>query len=156
MKTLILKIILLSSIAFACKADLHALETTIQQDLERINFSSYTWIPPEGDILDVAIIGGGMAGLTTAFAMEMRGVTNICIYDENPEYQEGPWHFARMRTLRTDKRFMGPALFLPNLTFNVWYESLHGKEAWESVRIKFPPIYGWITWHGIKKCSNFL
>lgn len=136
MKITIIKIIAITCIFIATctlNADLKSLEIALQQDLERIEYPPLPWQPEQNDALDVAIIGGGMAGLTAAFALLRQGITNLCIFDENHENKEGPWLTARMKTLRSGKYLMGPALSLPNLTFAAWFESEYSKQAWESL-----------------------
>ncbi len=118
------------------KASLDNLEAALKEDLERINYPPRSWRPSPSDdnILDVAIIGGGMAGLAATFALLRQGITNIGIFDENYPHQEGPWlTTARMKTLRSGKQLMGPALFLPNLTFHAWYEAKYDAEAWRTL-----------------------
>lgn len=116
------------------------LEAQIQKDLEKINVPPNPWVKHStesfSDVLDVAIIGGGMAGLTASFALVKEGITNIKVFDENPEGLEGPWiKCARMTVLRSGKNFMGPALGLPSLTFWSWYEAQFGKKAWEDLEV---------------------
>lgn len=118
---------------------LKALEAQVHSDLLKINFPRRPWVihsteMDDLEVLDVAIIGGGMAGMTAAFALTKEGISNIKIFDENPYCQEGPWvKCARMKALRSGKRYMGPALEIPSLTFTSWYEALYGKESWENL-----------------------
>ncbi len=122
--------------------DLKALEFQVQNDLLKINIPLSPWVinPSEPsemantDFLDVAIIGGGMAGMAASFALMKEGISNNKIFDENPQNLEGPWiKYARMNSLRSDKRFLGPSLGIPSLTFASWYEALYGKESWEKL-----------------------
>ncbi len=93
---------------------LETLEIRVKNDLLKINIPSLPWIinsTDNSDVLDVAIIGGGMAGMSASFALIKEGISNIKIFDENPQDQEGPWiKYARMNVLRSGKRYMGPAL----------------------------------------------
>lgn len=118
------------------KKPLNLLEEQVYADLEKINVPPKSWLIssfPE-EVLDVAIIGGGMAGLTACFALMMEGISKLKIFDENPPGLEGPWvKYARMNVLRSGKNLMGPALGIPSLTFWSWYEAVYGKEAWEKL-----------------------
>lgn len=90
--------------------------------------------PGYGPVLDVAIIGAGMAGLSAAFALKRLGIRRMRLFDRAPEGSEGPWaSYARMETLRSPKELVGPALGLPNLTFRAWFEAQFGREAWDAV-----------------------
>lgn len=118
---------------------LEGLEKALAYDLELIDYPP----PPlriaqetqtEDPVLDVAIIGAGMAGLAAGAALFKEGIFNIQLFDQNPQGSEGPWvTYARMRTLRSDKEEMGPALSIPHLTFHAWYEAQFGTENWEKL-----------------------
>ena len=115
--------------------DLNPLEHALDQDLKLTNHPPSPWImETHPDVLDVAIIGAGMVGLTAAFALNLQGIFNVKVYDELPAYQEGPWiNYARMRTLRSPKNIMGPALGIPHLTFQAWFKAQFGEQAWETL-----------------------
>lgn len=111
------------------------LAARLQQDLSWLNLPPAEWVPPmhiDGrDVLDVAVIGGGMLGLVALAALQQAGIFNIRAFDRAEEGQEGPWiTYARMETLRTKKEAAGPALGIPSLTFRAWFETQHGPEAW--------------------------
>lgn len=109
------------------------LETKITRELELLNLPAATWRTAEGDMCDVAIIGGGQAGIAIAHALELEGIYNVQVFDSAKEGEEGPWlTTARMRTLRSGKKLRGPAQ-LPHLTFQAWCEAKYGKESWEKV-----------------------
>lgn len=116
---------------------LDALEARLLEDLARLDLPPREWVIPkshEGQrVLDVAVIGGGMAGLTAAAALKLLGI-RARIFDRAPKGLEGPWATtARMETLRSGKYLMGPALGLPSLTCRAWYEARFGKEAWSAL-----------------------
>lgn len=124
---------------------LQNLEKLVQKELGWINYPSACWRPIEQDILDVAIIGSGMSGLSISFALMKAGITNIQLFDQSSAGLEGPWMtYARMKTLRTSKNYVGPSLGLPNLTFHAWYEALHGEDAWKKLRN--PPVKDWMEY----------
>lgn len=116
---------------------LPALEARLRQDLAWLELPAKRWVPPrqhEGQpVIDVAIIGGGMAGLAAFTALNHLGVTPV-IFDQSPRGFEGPWATtARMETLRSPKQLTGPALGLPALTFRAWFEAQFGTDAWEAL-----------------------
>ncbi len=114
-----------------------ALEARLQQDLAWLGLPGKRWVPPrrQGDdeVLDVAIVGGGMAGLALAAALKHLGV-QARIFDRSSVGLEGPWATtARMETLRSPKELTGPALGFGALTFRAWFEAQHGLRAWEAL-----------------------
>ncbi|SEI17544.1 Predicted flavoprotein CzcO associated with the cation diffusion facilitator CzcD [Rhizobium tibeticum] len=114
---------------------LDALAARLRQDLAWLELPAKSWVPPrdvDGQrVVDVVIIGGGMAGLVASGMLKRLGVANHVVLDKAPAGREGPWvTFARMRTLRSPKQLTGPAMGLPALTFRAYYEALHGREAW--------------------------
>ncbi|MGZ2378920.1 FAD-binding protein [Rhizobium leguminosarum] len=115
--------------------NLEALEARLRQDLAWLELPAKSWVPPrivDGQaVVDVVIIGAGMAGLVASAMLKRLGVANHIILDKAPAGSEGPWvSFARMRTLRSPKQLTGPAMGLPALTFRAYYEALHGRDAW--------------------------
>lgn len=115
--------------------DLDALEARLRQDLSWLELPAKSWVPPRDidgqPVVDVVIIGAGMAGLVASAMLKRLGVANHVVLDKAPSGREGPWiTFARMRTLRSPKQLTGPAMGLPALTFRAYYEALHGRDAW--------------------------
>ncbi|NTI76646.1 NAD(P)-binding domain-containing protein [Rhizobium rhizogenes] len=114
---------------------LDALEKRLKQDLAWLELPAKSWVPSRDvdgkPVVDVVIIGGGMAGLVASGMLKRLGVANHVVLDKAPAGHEGPWiTFARMRTLRSPKQLTGPAMGLPALTFRAYYEALYGSEAW--------------------------
>jgi cation diffusion facilitator CzcD-associated flavoprotein CzcO len=115
-------------------------DRALLRDLILLNYPTIDWRkdnpnkPDPDPIYDVAIIGAGMAGLTVGAALFKEGIYHIKLFDQNPQGSEGPWTtYARMRTLRSEKDIMGPALGIPHLTFHAWFEALFGAEAWKQL-----------------------
>ncbi|AKZ65364.1 FAD-dependent oxidoreductase [Herbaspirillum hiltneri N3] len=116
---------------------LAALEARLQQDLAWLELPAKSWVPPrmadDQPVLDVAVIGGGQAGMAAAVSLLHLGI-NAVIYDQSPAGFEGPWATtARMETLRSPKKLTGPALGFAALTFRAWFEAQFGLEAWEAL-----------------------
>lgn len=113
---------------------LPALEARLRQDLSWLCLPARPWVPErqvDGQpVLDVAIIGAGMAGLALSASLKHLGV-RARAFDQSPPGFEGPWATtARMETLRSPKELTGPALGLPALTFRAWFEAQFGTGAW--------------------------
>ncbi|MDW5444096.1 NAD(P)/FAD-dependent oxidoreductase [Polaromonas sp. SM01] len=116
---------------------LEALEARLRQDLQWLCLPARRWVPPRqvdgAEVLDTAIVGGGMAGLALAASLTHLGVQTR-IFDRAPEGFEGPWATtARMETLRSPKELTGPALGFGALTFRAWFEAQFGLTAWEAL-----------------------
>ncbi|ANL29130.1 FAD dependent pyridine nucleotide-disulfide oxidoreductase protein [Rhizobium phaseoli] len=117
---------------------LDALEARLRQDLAWLELPAKAWVPARTvngqPVVDVVIIGGGMAGLVASGMLKRLGVANHVVLDKAPAGQEGPWvTFARMRTLRSPKQLTGPAMGLPALTFRAYYEARFGREEWAAL-----------------------
>ena len=113
------------------------LEARLAQDLDYLGFPGRQWMPvrqKDGEaMLDVAVIGGGQAGLAASVALAQQGIRAV-VFDRSPAGKEGPWATtARMETLRSPKELTGPALGLPSLTFRAWFEAQFGREAWTAM-----------------------
>ncbi|MEK6314730.1 MAG: NAD(P)/FAD-dependent oxidoreductase [Burkholderia gladioli] len=117
---------------------LQALAARVADDLLLLDLPAPPWVPPreiDGEpVLDVAVIGGGMAGLAVSAELRLLGIDRQCVFDRAPAGREGPWvNYARMETLRSPKQLTGPALRLPALTFRAWFEAQHGRAAWDAL-----------------------
>jgi cation diffusion facilitator CzcD-associated flavoprotein CzcO len=114
---------------------LATLEARLRQDFRWLGLPAKPWVPAGGrhDLLDVAIVGGGMAGMALAAALGNLGV-RATVFDRAAEGFEGPWATtARMETLRSPKELTGPALGFAALTFRAWFESQFGIAAWNAL-----------------------
>jgi FAD-dependent urate hydroxylase len=116
------------------------LEARLARDLELLTLPpAKQWLEPRtdpelGPVLDVAIVGAGMAGLAAAFALKCLGVRNMRVFDRAPKGFEGPWAtHARMEVLRSPPELTGPAFQFANLTFRAWFEAQFGRAAWEKL-----------------------
>lgn len=131
---------------------LSALETRVRAELDLTAYPRPEWVRPRQvdgtPVVDVLIVGGGQAGLTLAFALKRRAITNTLVLDAASEGAEGPWTtYAEMHTLRTPKTLTGPDQGVPSLTPEAWYRAAYGDDAWESIR--FLPKEHWqdyLTW----------
>ena len=118
---------------------LDSLTEFARRELAQLNFPPANWVPPaqgpDGQpLLDALVVGGGMCGQTTAFALLREGVRNIRCLDREPRGREGPWAtYARMEILRSPKHLTGPDLGVPSLTYRAWHEAKYGVEAWEKL-----------------------
>jgi cation diffusion facilitator CzcD-associated flavoprotein CzcO len=119
--------------------NLDLLKDRVNQDLCMLQYPPKDWVKPRvapggKPIKDVVVIGGGMCGLVANFALLKAGIKNIRTFDLQEKGREGPWvNYARMETLRSPKTLAGPALGIPSLTFQSWYETQWGKESWEAL-----------------------
>lgn len=117
---------------------LPALEAQLARELDLIGHDRPQWVRPRtfdgGEVLDVAVIGGGQCGLSAAFGLRREGIANVMVFDENPAGFEGPWEtYARMVTLRTPKHLNPIDFGIPSLTFRAWWEAQHGSAGWDAV-----------------------
>ncbi len=113
------------------------LQEEVWRDLSYVDLGHIGVKPKENKMLDVAIIGGGQAGLTLCFALKKRGIFQVTVFDAAEKSLEGPWRTtARMLTLRSVKEIPGPSLNIPHLSFQAWYEAEFGD--WDKL-YKIPP-----------------
>lgn len=125
------------------------------RDLMLINFPPFDWMKENpkhalhDPVYDVVIIGSGMAGLAAGAALYKEGIFHIKIFDKTSMGLEGPWvTYARMKTLRSSKDIMGPALGIPHLTFHAWYEARFGAAAWKEMgKIPTPLWMDYLNWY---------
>lgn len=131
---------------------LKILKEQVERELALMGYPASSWILQSAhgaDSYDVAIVGGGMAGMTAAFALYKQGINRIKIFDAEAEGKEGPWlNYARMKILRSPKDLSGPALDVPSMTFQAWFEAQYGTEAWEQLyKIPTPQWMDYLKWY---------
>ncbi|MFS3136120.1 FAD-dependent oxidoreductase [Gluconacetobacter sacchari] len=117
---------------------LDRLNERVRQDLQWLEIPTRPWVPPRmadgRRVVDVAVVGAGMAGLTVSASLRRCGIDNHIVLDRAPAGHEGPWTtYARMETLRSPKSLSGPCMGLASLTFRAWYEHRFGPERWEAL-----------------------
>ncbi|MGU3576189.1 NAD(P)-binding domain-containing protein [Brucellaceae bacterium C25G] len=118
-------------------SSLEELNALVARDLEYLTLPAKEWVPlkqQDGQtLLDVAVIGGGMAGLAAAASLKNLGIRTV-IFDTRPKGFEGPWATtARMETLRSPKVLTGPALGIASLTFRSWFTAQFGEKKWDAL-----------------------
>ncbi|KQY12818.1 FAD-dependent oxidoreductase [Rhizobium sp. Root482] len=128
------------------------LEQRVRDDLACLCYPPANWVVPTShaeQVHDVVVIGGGMCGLVTGFALIGAGIRNIRIFDRSEAGLEGPWlTYARMETLRSPKQLTGPAYGMASLTFRAWYLAQYGNEAWTALdKIPRPMWMDYLRWY---------
>jgi glycine/D-amino acid oxidase-like deaminating enzyme len=135
--------------AHLSQSPLDRLEARLREDIRWLGLPAKEWSVPRihrgANVLDVAIIGGGMLGLVACAALRNIGIHNIRVFDKATEGREGPWiTSARMETLRTRKEAAGTALGIPSLTFRAWFEAQFGTAAFDEMG--FVPRAMWMDY----------
>jgi cation diffusion facilitator CzcD-associated flavoprotein CzcO len=109
------------------------------------------WVPDRPGIdHNVAIIGGGQTGCALAFALRRAGIGKLAILEAAPDEQRaGLWlNAARMNLLRTPKALPGPELGIPPFSFQAWFESRHGHQAYAAIdRIRRTDWADYLRWY---------
>jgi cation diffusion facilitator CzcD-associated flavoprotein CzcO len=83
---------------------------------------------------NVVIVGGGQSGVAIAHNLKRKGVGGVEVIDRAAPGQTGIWRtIARMQQLRTPKLLAGPEGGNPALSFQAWYETQHGPEAFDKL-----------------------
>ncbi|TMG74800.1 MAG: NAD(P)/FAD-dependent oxidoreductase [Betaproteobacteria bacterium] len=114
------------------------LERLARHELAQLRYPAPNWVlprnGPDGAMLDVLVIGGGMCGQTASFALLREGVTNLRCLDRAPRGAEGPWtSFARMDILRSPKHLTGADLGIASLTYRAYHEAKFGVDHWQEL-----------------------
>jgi cation diffusion facilitator CzcD-associated flavoprotein CzcO len=109
------------------------------------------WVPDRPRIdHNVTIVGGGQTGCALAFALRRAGIGKVTILEAAPnEQRAGIWlNAARMNLLRTPKSLPGPESGFPELGFQAWYESRHGRDAYAAIdRIPRLEWAAYLSWY---------
>lgn len=114
-------------------ANLEALAQQARYEMELLGHN-HDWVPSPGEgVLNVLIIGGGQAGLGSAFALQRHRIDGVKVLEAGPEQYVGCWdRYARMHTLRSPKNMKGIELDIPSLHTQSWFIAKYGQEAWEA------------------------
>ncbi|SDZ31349.1 FAD-dependent oxidoreductase [Herbiconiux ginsengi] len=99
----------------------------------------------------VLIVGGGQAGLVTAYGLRRKGIAGVLVVDAAPEGSAGPWDtYARMHTLRTPKDIKWPTWGVPAASPRAWFDARYGEDAWERID-QFPTAdwHAFLEWYRI-------
>jgi cation diffusion facilitator CzcD-associated flavoprotein CzcO len=138
---------------FAADDALDQLTRQVQAEIALLAYPNREWVrpvshPSGAHVYDVVVIGGGQAGMATAFALRREGVNNILILDAQPAGMEGVWEtFARMPRLRTPKATVGIESGIPSLSAPSFYKARYGLEAWNEIdRIERPRWMEFLRW----------
>ena len=93
------------------------------------------WVRPRsGADHAVVIVGGGQSGMAIAYGLKRKGVGRVEIIDGAEPGLAGIWRTtARMHQLRTPKLLPGPEQDNPILSFQAWYETLNGPDAFDAL-----------------------
>lgn len=131
------------------RANLEALATQARADMALIGHN-HDWVPaPVEGAYNVLVIGGGQAGLGTAFALSRHRIGGVKVLEAGPPQEAGCWtRYARMHTLRSPKNMKGIELDIPSLHTERWFEAKYGAEAWAATDLT--PREDWneyLTWY---------
>lgn len=119
------------------------------ESLRLLGYGANSLIAPvEGIDHDVAVVGAGQSGIAIAYSLRRAGIQNVTVLDAGPDESTLAWRrTARMKTLRTPKTAAGPEQGVPALTFQAWYESIHGAGSFEQIgRIATPDWADYVDW----------
>lgn len=132
---------------------LQALHRQVQAELALLAYAQRDWVLPVRDVqgqtaYDVAVLGGGQAGLGTALALKRDGITNVLVIDAKPAGEEGVWEdFARMTHLRTPKATVGIEGGIPSLSAPAFYQARYGAADWAAIqRVERPRWMEFLRW----------
>lgn len=143
-------------IAFLYFSSLSAKDLTekISHEFSLLGLPPEQWVeeiilPHTQHVHEVAIVGGGMAGMAAAFALWQKGIFDVVILDKEKCEEEGCWsHYARMSHLRSPKDLPALAIGIPHLTYRAWHEANHGKDSWNTMdKIPLPLWMDYLRWY---------
>jgi cation diffusion facilitator CzcD-associated flavoprotein CzcO len=112
-----------------------ALELQTQRAQRWAGRGRTNWVRPRTGVdHDVVIVGGGQSGLTIAYGLKRKGVTQVEVVDQAEPGRTGIWRtIARMDQLRTGKALIGLEGDNPTLGFRAWFETLNGPDAFDAL-----------------------
>ncbi|WP_312976919.1 NAD(P)/FAD-dependent oxidoreductase [Corynebacterium sp.] len=131
------------------QANLESLAAQARADMA-LTGHNHDWVPaPAEGAWNVLVIGGGQAGLGTAFALSRHRIGGVKVLEAGPPQEAGCWtRYARMHTLRSPKNMKGIELDIPSLHTERWFEAKYGAEAWAATDLT--PREDWneyLTWY---------
>ncbi|MFB9948694.1 NAD(P)-binding domain-containing protein [Rhizobium puerariae] len=121
-----------------------ALVQDARRAIARVSRPLENWVPEGGADHDVVVIGGGQSGLSIGFALKRAGINRFAIFDQAPEGWTNWNSTARMNTLRTPKTITGLEQGIPELTFEAFYDGLHGEGSF--AKLGKIPTRDWSTY----------
>lgn len=112
-----------------------ALELQTQRAQRWAGRGRTNWVRPRAGVdHDVVIVGGGQSGITIAYGLKRKGVTQVEVIDQAEPGRTGIWRtIARMEQLRTAKALIGLEGDNPTLGFRAWFETLNGPDAFDAL-----------------------
>ncbi len=112
-----------------------ALELQTQRAQRWAGRGRTNWVRPRAGVdHDVVIVGGGQSGITIAYGLKRKGITQVEVIDQAEPGQTGIWRsIARMDQLRTGKALIGLEGDNPTLGFRAWFETLNGPDAFDAL-----------------------
>ncbi|MFC6013912.1 NAD(P)-binding domain-containing protein [Nocardia lasii] len=110
------------------------------------------WVRPGATDHDVVVVGAGQSGLGIGFALRRAGIGRVSVIDAAAPGATGVWTtIARMVNLRTPKNWPEPEFGFPELSFQAWYEAVHGEQSYADLprvpRAVWAEYIGWIERH---------
>lgn len=121
----------------------------IARYLKNLGPDPVNWVHSTEADHDVVVVGGGQAGIGIGLALRRAGIRRFSVIDAAAPGRTGVWRtLARMRTLRTPKRWPEPEFGSSELSFRAWFEDRWGAEAYEELdripRLTWASYIDWI------------
>ncbi len=131
----------------------HGAATVLDAQTQRIlrwtGPSLADWVTPRAGLdHNVVVVGGGQTGVSLGYWLARKGIGGVEIIDQSEPGLAGIWRtIARNRKLLTSKTQIGPEQANAALSFQAWYETLHGKAAFDALdRVKRLDWADYLDW----------